>query len=219
MKKEYIVGAVVLVIIALFVITRPATAPELNDSTDTAAQQTTQLQIPTETEPVPTPKMEIDTKKSYTATLTTSKGDIIIKLNADKTPITVNNFISLAKKGFYDGTVFHRVIKDFMIQGGDPEGNGTGGPGYRFADEPFEGEYTRGVIAMANAGPNTNGSQFFIMHADYDLPKNYVIFGEVEKGIEVVDKIAESKVQTSASGEPSDPVEKTTIQKVIVSEQ
>jgi len=138
------------------------------------------------------PELQIDTEKSYTAVLTTTEGVVSIKLYADKTPITANNFVSLAKTGFYDGTVFHRVIKDFMIQGGDPKGNGTGGPGYKFDDEPFEGEYKRGIVAMANSGPNTNGSQFFIMHQDYPLPKNYVIFGEVVEGIEVVDKIAES---------------------------
>jgi len=138
--------------------------------------------------------------------LKTEKGDITIDLYADKTPITVNNFISLAEKGFYDNTIFHRVIKNFMIQGGDPKGDGTGGPGYQFADEPFVGEYTRGTIAMANAGPNTNGSQFFIMHKDYPLPKNYVIFGKVIKGIEVVDAIAESEVKMGTSGEMSTPV-------------
>lgn len=133
-------------------------------------------------------------------------GKITIDLFADKMPITVNNFVSLSRKGFYDKTVFHRIIKGFMIQGGDPKGDGTGGPGYRFNDEPFEGEYKRGIVAMANAGPNTNGSQFFIMHQDYDLPKNYVIFGKVIGGIEVVDKIASVPVEISLSGEQSKPV-------------
>jgi cyclophilin family peptidyl-prolyl cis-trans isomerase len=104
-----------------------------------------------------------------------------------------------------------------MIQGGDPKGNGTGGPGYTFADEPFQGEYTRGTVAMANAGPNTNGSQFFIMHKDYPLPKNYVIFGKVTKGIEVVDKIAEAPTQ--AGGEGSTPVTPTTTSSVQVIEK
>jgi len=99
--------------------------------------------------------------KKYTAILKTEKGDITIALNSDQTPITVNNFVTLAKKGFYNKTIFHRVIKGFMIQGGDPKGDGTGGPGYKFADEPFTGEYTRGTIAMANSGPNTNGSHFW----------------------------------------------------------
>lgn len=144
--------------------------------------------------------------KKLTAILHTEKGDVTVSLNSDQTPITVNNFVSLAKKGFYNKTIFHRVIKGFMIQGGDPKGDGTGGPGYKFDDEPFTGEYTRGTVAMANAGPNTNGSQFFIMHADNPLPKNYVIFGKVTKGLDVVDKIAESEVKQSFSGEISEPV-------------
>lgn len=158
--------------------------------------------------------MTIDQKKSYTAIMHTSAGNIEIALTDNATPITVNNFVTLAKKGFYDNTIFHRVIKGFMIQGGDPKGNGTGGPGYQFDDEPFTGEYTRGTIAMANAGPNTNGSQFFIMHANYPLPKNYVIFGHVTKGLDAVDKIAESPVQISSSGETSQPIEPVKVNSV-----
>jgi len=152
------------------------------------------------------PTVVIDQNKSYTAILHTEAGDIEVALNAKETPITVNNFVWLSQKGFYDGTIFHRVMKGFMIQGGDPKGDGTGGPGYQFKDEAFTGEYARGTIAMANAGPNTNGSQFFIMHANYPLPKNYVIFGHVIKGLEAVDKIAEAPVTTGPSGEPSKPV-------------
>ena len=146
------------------------------------------------------------TKNTVTAIMHTEKGDLTISLNAKETPITVNNFVTLAKKGFYNNTIFHRTIKGFMIQGGDPTGTGSGGPGYKFDDEPFTGEYLRGTIAMANAGPNTNGSQFFIMHADYPLPKNYVIFGQVTKGLEIIDKIATAPVQLSSSGEQSSPV-------------
>ncbi len=161
----------------------------------------------TETTAIPTPKMQINKGKQYTAVLKTSEGEIQIELFADKTPVTVNNFVSLAKKGFYNDTIFHRVIKGFMIQGGDPNGDGTGGPGYKFDDETFAGDYARGTIAMANSGPNTNGSQFFIMHEDnLDLPKNYVIFGKVTEGIDVVDKIAQSEVKQSAGGEMSNPV-------------
>ena len=149
--------------------------------------------------------------KILTAVLHTEKGDMTVSLNTNQTPKTVNNFVTLAKKGFYNGTIFHRVIKGFMIQGGDPKGDGTGGPGYKFDDEPFTGEYTRGTIAMANAGPDTNGSQFFIMHADNPLPKNYIIFGKVIKGIEIVDAIAESEVRPSFSGENSTPVSPTKI--------
>jgi cyclophilin family peptidyl-prolyl cis-trans isomerase len=106
-----------------------------------------------------------------------------------------------------------------MIQGGDPEGTGMGGPGYKFDDEPFTGEYTRGTIAMANSGPNTNGSQFFIMHADYGLPKSYVIFGKVTKGLDVVDKIAEAPVSAGMSGENSTPVEPVKVESVTITEQ
>ncbi|MBI4067160.1 peptidylprolyl isomerase [Candidatus Gottesmanbacteria bacterium] len=150
--------------------------------------------------------MEIDKTKNYTAVLHTKEGDITISLNARETPITVNNFVHLARKKFYDNTIFHRVIKDFMIQGGDPNGDGTGGPGYQFDDEPFEGAYTRGTVAMANSGPNTNGSQFFIMHADYQLPQNYVIFGKVTDGLDVLDKIATAETAVGSSSEKSKPI-------------
>lgn len=145
----------------------------------------------------------IDTAKSYQAILHTTAGDITIALSQE-TPVTTNNFVFLAQKKFYDGVIFHRVISGFMIQGGDPTGTGMGGPGYRFADEPFTGKYTRGTVAMANAGPNTNGSQFFIMHRDYSLDPKYVIFGHVTSGLEVVDKIAAAK--TGPSNRPVDPI-------------
>lgn len=163
------------------------------------------------------PSMEIDTKNVYEAIIKTNLGDITIVLSASATPITVNNFVTLARKNFYDSTIFHRIIKGFMIQGGDPNGNGTGGPGYQFDDEPFSGEYTRGTIAMANAGPNTNGSQFFIMHADYALPKNYVIFGHVTKGMDVVDAIATAA--TKPGGEGSTPVNPTIVSTIEINEQ
>jgi len=165
------------------------------------------------------PAMEIDQNKKYSAILRTSKGDIDLDLFADKTPVTVNNFVHLARTDFYNGTVFHRVIAGFMIQGGDPLGDGTGGPGYTFNDEPIEGEYSRGTVAMANSGPNSNGSQFFIMHQDYDLPKNYVIFGKVSKGLDVVDKIATAPVEDSVFGEKSRPEEPVKIMSVIISEK
>jgi cyclophilin family peptidyl-prolyl cis-trans isomerase len=164
-------------------------------------------------------QMEINKNKKYSAILNTTKGEITIEFFSNKTPITVNNFITLARKGFYNKTVFHRIIKGFMIQGGDPNGDGTGGPGYKFNDEAFEGEYKRGTMAMANAGPNTNGSQFFIMHQDYDLPKNYVIFGQVVKGIDVVDKIAESEVEQSSSGENSKPTDPISIESIQILEK
>ena len=152
------------------------------------------------------PPMQIDPNKKYQAILETDLGEIMIDLFANETPITVNNFVHLAKTGFYNETVFHRTIENFMIQGGDPKGDGTGGPGYKFDDEPFQGEYKRGIVAMANSGPNTNGSQFFILHQDYALPSSYVIFGKVSSGIEVVDQIATAPTTTSPTGESSKPV-------------
>lgn len=150
------------------------------------------------------PAMTISPSKKYMATLHTEKGDIEMELNPTMTPRTVNNFVFLAREKFYDGVIFHRTIPGFMIQGGDPTGTGMGGPGYQFEDEVFDGNYTRGTVAMANAGPDTNGSQFFIMHADAGLPKNYVIFGKVTKGLEVVDAIAAAP--TKPGGEGSSPV-------------
>lgn len=155
--------------------------------------------------------------QSYLATLKTDAGDIVIQLNDNQTPKTVENFLTLASKGFYNNTIFHRVIKGFMIQGGDPKGDGTGGPGYKFADEPFTGEYTRGTVAMANSGPNTNGSQFFIMHADNPLPKNYVIFGHVIQGLDIVDAIATASVSANLSGELSQPITPVKIKEITIS--
>jgi cyclophilin family peptidyl-prolyl cis-trans isomerase len=161
----------------------------------------------------------LDKNKKYQAVMETTEGNIVIDLNVKDTPVTVSNFVSLAKKGFYNDTKFHRVIYNFMIQGGDPNGDGTGGPGYRFADEPVVGEYTRGTIAMANAGPNTNGSQFFIMHTDYNLPKSYVIFGKVVEGIDVVDRLASTPVRPNPmSGEESQPVNPEYVKKITVKE-
>ncbi|GAB4577858.1 MAG: peptidylprolyl isomerase [Anaerolineales bacterium] len=128
------------------------------------------------------PAMVIDPKKSYTATMKTDKGNIVITLFADKAPKTVNNFVFLARAGFYDGTIFHRVIDDFMAQGGDPTGTGRGGPGYKFADEfhPTLRHNKPGLLSMANAGPGTNGSQFFITHVPTPwLDNKHSIFGEV----------------------------------------
>jgi cyclophilin family peptidyl-prolyl cis-trans isomerase len=165
------------------------------------------------------PEMIIDQNKTYTAIMRTTAGDITISLNAKATPTTVNNFVWLSKKDFYKGVIFHRVIKDFMIQGGDPTGTGSGGPGYQFNDESFAGEYTRGTLAMANAGPNTNGSQFFIMHADVPLPKDYVIFGQVIKGLEAVDKIATAKTTIGGDGAMSKPIEPVKITSIEIIEE
>ena len=130
---------------------------------------------------------------AVTAVFDTDKGTIKVELHADKAPLTVANFVNLAKHGFYDGLNFHRVIPDFMIQGGCPQGTGTGGPGYRFEDEADNGVgHERGVLSMANAGPSTNGSQFFITHVACPwLDGKHTVFGKVVEGIEVVDKIAQ----------------------------
>jgi cyclophilin family peptidyl-prolyl cis-trans isomerase len=159
------------------------------------------------------PEMAIDTAKSYSALVETNRGSFTIELLTDVAPKTVNNFVFLAKDGFYDGVIFHRVIKGFMIQGGDPTGTGRGGPGYRFDDEPVKRAYDRGTLAMANAGPNTNGSQFFVMHADYELPPNYTVFGKLTSGEDTMDTIATAK--TGAQDRPVDPV---TITSVTISE-
>lgn len=164
------------------------------------------------------PPMGIDTEKKYTAEMVTNKGTITIDLFPKEAPITVNNFVFLAKEGFYDNTQYHRIVKGFMIQGGDPKGDGTGGPGYTFPDEKITRDYKRGIIAMANRGPNTNGSQFFIMHQDYDLPKSYVIFGQASDGVEVVDTIAQIPTEAGAGGEASKPTETITIEKITITE-
>ncbi len=150
------------------------------------------------------------------ATIETDKGAIELELNTESAPKAAANFIELANKGFYDGVVFHRLVPGFVIQGGDGEYGhidkldrgrlGTGGPGYKFADEPFEGDYVRGAVAMANAGANTNGSQFFICLADLSggkLPKKYTLFGHVTKGMDVVDAIAAAK--RDARDQPNEP--------------
>ncbi len=150
------------------------------------------------------PAKTIDGAKKYTATIETTAGTMTADLFADEAPATVNNFAFLANDGFYTDVIFHRVIPGFMIQGGDPTGTGRGGPGYKFADEPVKRKYLRGTLAMANSGPNTNGSQFFVMHADYALPPNYTIFGQLMSGEETLDAIAGAK--TGAQDRPMDPV-------------
>ena len=137
------------------------------------------------------PPMQIDTSKIFQVTLETDRGPIVMELDPSLAPNTVNNFVSLARDGYYDGLTFHRVVPEFVIQGGDPEGSGRGGPGYKFADEPVKGEYTLGAVAMANAGPDTNGSQFFICIDDCrpKLQKLYNLFGYVIDGMDVAQSI------------------------------
>ena len=134
------------------------------------------------------PATVIDETKTYKAVITTTLGAINVDLFTTEVPNTVNNFVFLAREGFYDNVIFHRVIPGFMIQGGDPTGTGMGGPGYRFNDEPVRRQYDPGILAMANSGPNTNGSQFFIMHGAVALPPNYTIFGFATAGLNVVQR-------------------------------
>ncbi|MDQ5949043.1 MAG: peptidyl-prolyl cis-trans isomerase [Patescibacteria group bacterium] len=175
--------------------------------------------VATTTPPIGTQPVSSTTQptQKYMITLDTNYGAITFETYTQDAPNTVANFVTLAGKKFYDGLTFHRVIKGFMIQGGDPKGDGTGGPGYSFADEIdpnsalYKTGYVKGVVAMANAGPNTNGSQFFIMTATNPLPPSYTIFGKVVSGQDVVDKIA--GVKTGAGDKPVSPV---TIKKVTV---
>jgi cyclophilin family peptidyl-prolyl cis-trans isomerase len=160
--------------------------------------------------------MCIDPAKRYTATMDTSLGTLVIALDAAAAPVTVNNFVFLARYHYYDGVTFHRVIKGFVCQGGDPEGTGRGGPGYRFADElPKSGRYEVGSLAMANAGPNTNGSQFFVISgADgCRLPPQYSLFGKVVKGLEIVEAM-----QSVATGSGDKPRDDLVIQSVTITE-
>ncbi|HUX46633.1 MAG TPA: peptidylprolyl isomerase [Desulfosporosinus sp.] len=170
------------------------------------------------------PPMEIDPKKTYHAIIHTNLGDISIKLFPEDAPKTVNNLIFLASHHFYDQLQFHRVIKNFMIQTGDPNGDGTGGPGYKFADElSSKHTYAPGVVAMANSGPNTNGSQFFIGSGSdvASLNKNpaYTIFGQVDGGMDVVEKIASVRVGPNSSGELSSPLDQVYMKTVEILEK
>jgi len=207
-KNVYISTIIVLIIIMAIYFLRPKSREE------------TLLTVPLENSSISTTTSLIENlsiKNMNTITLETSKGTIVFETFNNDAPKTVENFITLANKGYYNGVIFHRVIKGFMIQGGDPTGTGRGGPGYSFEDElnpnteSYKTGYKRGVVAMANAGPNTNGSQFFIMHQDTPLPNSYTIFGRVISGMETVDAIAQSPV-----GPGDAPLEKIIINTVKV---
>jgi cyclophilin family peptidyl-prolyl cis-trans isomerase len=149
------------------------------------------------------PPMQIDQAKLYAATITTGRGTMVLCLDPKLAPLTVNNFVALARNHFYDGLRFHRVVPGFVIQGGDPQGDGSGGPGYSFKDEPVKGDYTDGCVAMANSGPDTNGSQFFICIADDTrLPKKYNLFGTVDRGLEVAHATQGGDVMTTVTVAP-----------------
>lgn len=188
-----IIGVIVITSFA-FRSNKKTNSPQSNLAQSDGVKGTTMNQTPSQTSnaklsfPGKLPADQIDNKK---AVIKTDKGTIEITLWADKAPLTVSNFVYLANKGFYNGLTFHRVEPDFVVQGGDPNGNGTGGPGYKFQDEPVQGNYTQGTVAMANSGPNTNGSQFFIDLADNSqkLTKSYNLFGEVTSGMDVVQKL------------------------------
>jgi cyclophilin family peptidyl-prolyl cis-trans isomerase len=166
------------------------------------------------------PNQVIDTDVQYRAVLKTSEGEITWELLPEAAPVTVNNFVCLARAGYYDGTPFHRILDGFVIQGGDPTGTGSGGPGYQFEDEPVEDEYVAGTVAMANAGADMNGSQFFIVLDDLrqTLPKNYNLFAQVIEGQEVVDAIAKTPTRPNERGEVWVPAEPVILESVTVSE-
>jgi len=198
-------SGITVVLLALFVITlvqaacspaatpavpTPLPSPSVAPAPATPASASAGASAAAKTFSSP-PPMTIDVNRHYTATITTEKGTIVLDLDPGLAPQTVNNFVFLAQQGFYDGLKWHRVVPDFVIQGGDPLGTGAGGPGYKFNDEPVKGKYTEGCVAMANSGPNTNGSQFFICSADdtTKLQPLYNLFGSVKSGIDVVKKI------------------------------
>jgi len=209
MKQNWFIGIVLIAVFLLggyYLVSNPSTKEAVTNTNQTNTNNknmdnNVSITTPNNNQPnVTLPK----------ATLDTSMGKIVIEFYSSDAPKTVANFEKLAEQGFYNGLVFHRVIPGFMIQGGDPSGNGTGGPGYTFADElnpstaSYKAGYKKGVVAMANAGPNTNGSQFFIMTADYPLPNSYTIFGHVVSGQDVVDAIA--NVKRDSNDKPLTPV-------------
>lgn len=208
MKKSRLI-AIGLIILALFTILASCGGKASTQSTTTKAKHYSAA-----------PPMTIDQNKEYTATMKTNFGDIVLQLFPKESPLAVNNFVFLARQGYYDGVIFHRVLKGFVIQSGDPTGTGGGDPGYSFADEPVKRDYIAGTLAMANAGSNTNGSQFFICLANLTgrLAKDYTIFGIVTGGMDVVLKIGNVPVK-SANGELSSPTVDVHIITVTITEK
>jgi len=207
MNKNIIIPVTVIIVIAIawFALDHRSGYPKspeqlqaINSIATSTATTTASTTVTATTNNISNNKISM-----HNITIETNKGTIVFETYDNDAPKTVANFISLANKGFYNGLIFHRVIEGFMIQGGDPTGTGTGGPGYKFADElnpntdSYKAGYVRGTVAMANSGPNTNGSQFFIMHKDTPLPHNYTIFGKVISGMDVVDAIASTPVNSA----------------------
>jgi cyclophilin family peptidyl-prolyl cis-trans isomerase len=213
MRRLIATATAVATLVAVPLIAGCGSSDSASTGADTAATGATGAEAGAAKTWSSAPKMAIDPKSAYTAVLRTSEGNITIALDPKTAPKTVNNFVFLSKEGFYDGLTFHRVIPDFVIQGGDP-GNDTGGPGYAFEDElPKAGDYKLGSVAMANSGPNTNGSQFFIITGQQgvQLPPNYSLFGQVTKGQDVADKISTMAAPGTETPDPPVTIEKVTI--------
>lgn len=217
-NRIIIIVMAALMVLSLFAVPLTQWLSRFGDAaaSEPARQDTAQA----DTEPAAAdgaPELLIDPDTSYRATISTTAGDVTVELDPAGAPLATNNLVTLARDGYYDGIVFHRVIEGFMIQGGDPTGTGSGGPGYTFPDElaaaeeivEEHGGYPRGTVAMANAGADTNGSQFFVIHQDYTLPPLYTVFGQVVDGMDVVDTIATTP--TDAADRPVDPIEITTV--------
>jgi cyclophilin family peptidyl-prolyl cis-trans isomerase len=209
MKRAWLL----LILSALTVLTITACSPQKQESQPKPYKQWDKP-----------PAMQINPNKTYIAHVDTNKGKFSIELFAKDAPKTVNNFVFLAREKFYDGLTFHRIVKDFVIQGGDPEGNGTGGPGYTFEDElSRKHQYVKGVVAMANPGPNRNGSQFFIGNGPrvevLNTQPDYTIFGKVIQGMDTVEKISNVPVKQDSRGEMNIPLEKVTINKITIEEK
>lgn len=221
MKSDTLIIALFVIIIIGFLFFVTLNFRETEKKGSVGSESKTMISI----KPQSRPPMEINRKKSYEAVMKTTYGDMVIALYPSSAPETVNNFVHLAKNGFYENTVFHRVIKGFMIQGGDPKGDGTGGPGYTIPAE-IGLKHVRGSIAMArlsdqvNPKKDSSGSQFYIAHQDIpQLDGEYTVFGKVIKGIEVVDKIASSPVTASNMGEESKPVDPVKVQSIKIVEK
>ena len=202
MKKLIILPFLVFVLLGAGCSKAPTPTPEPNPNEELEAQlqqnETQDMNKETLAFPGILPDEQVTNK---IVRVKTSKGEIIFELLPNQGPKAASNFVYLANKKFYDGLTFHRVVPGFVIQGGDPSGNGTGGPGYQFEDDQVNLPYTTGIVAMANAGPNTNGSQFFIMLADNPMPPNYSVFGRVLSGQEIVDQIAVGDVMSEVTVE------------------